>query len=192
MILDHLIKRMPEEKLVLFVRRHALFLFGELLLIVFLALVPIGLGLIVMRVWPDLASHQLARPVGLLLLSLYLVNLWLFALTVIVDYYLDGWVVTNRRVLSVEQHGLFSRTVSELDLSRVQDVTSEEKGIMAFVFGYGTVFVQTAGETGRFDFERVPHPEAVRKIVLELVDKEIRRDYGNPPPTEASPTSPKQ
>lgn len=176
MILDRLIKRMPDETLVMFLRRHPIVLIGDILLVAFMAAVPAGLWLAIGYFWPLVPTHYLYRPLLILLGSFYYVSLWQFALTSFIDYYLDGWLITTRRVLSVEQHGLFSRTVSELDLSRIQDVTSEEKGVLAFVFGYGTVYVQTAGETTRFDFHQVPHPEDVRKRILGLVDAERQRE----------------
>ena len=40
------------------------------------------------------------------------------------------WIITNDRILDIEQHGLFARTVSELRLHRVQDVTAEIKALI--------------------------------------------------------------
>jgi uncharacterized membrane protein YdbT with pleckstrin-like domain len=94
--------------------------------------------------------------------------------------------VTNDRILNIEQQGLFSRTVSELDLINIQDVTSEVKGIIPTIFNYGTVHVQTAGEAARFVFEQVPAPERIRQRILEMVTEDKKREHAmlnaTPPP----------
>jgi uncharacterized membrane protein YdbT with pleckstrin-like domain len=100
---------------------------------------------------------------------------WLFFIATVIDYYLDLWLVTNYRVVNVEQHSLFSRTISELDLAKVQDITSEIKGVIPSIFNFGDVHIQTAGEKERFIFEQVPHAHDIRKKILDLVQENQRR-----------------
>jgi hypothetical protein len=50
-------------------------------------------------------------------------------------------------------------------------VTSEVKGALPTVFRYGDVFVQTAAEKERFDFREVPEPDAVRDMIIKLVEE---------------------
>ena len=90
------------------------------------------------------------------------------------DYYLDVWIVTTKRVLNIEQTGLFARVVSELRLYRVQDVTSTVKGVVETLFDFGDVEIQTAGEKTRFLFEEIPHPNRISKSILELSEIERR------------------
>jgi len=175
MKLDHLIKRKPGEKVVFFLRRHLVIFIAEILLIILLIIVPIGGNWLVNGLWPGLLTGPHSRPVLVLLLSAYYLMIWVFFLSYFIDYYLDGWVVTDDRILSVEQHGLFSRTVSELDLAKIQDVTSEVKGFVAFLFNYGYVYVQTAGEVNRFVFEQVPKPHEVRKQLLSLIEADRKK-----------------
>jgi len=93
-------------------------------------------------------------------------------------YYLNIQIVTNLRIVDIDQTGLFNRRISELHIDKIEDVTSEEKGPFATIFQYGNVYVQTAGTVERFVFERVPNPERIEKIILDL--------YENRP---ASPTT---
>ena len=53
-----------------------------------------------------------------------------FAFIEFTDYYLDTWIVTTERIISIEQKGLFERTASELDLISVQDATAEVHGFL--------------------------------------------------------------
>jgi uncharacterized membrane protein YdbT with pleckstrin-like domain len=168
--LNQLIRPRPGETTVFFLRRHPIIFLGELVYVALLAAVPVGIGLMLVRLWPNLLAGPMTRPAIILLASAYYLVVWLFFIGYFVDYYLDAWVLTTERIINVEQNGLFSRTISELDLSRTQDVTSEVKGILPSVFGFGYVYVQTAGERERFVFEQVPHPHEVRKRILELVE----------------------
>lgn len=100
--------------------------------------------------------------------SLFLLMLWMYASLIFVDYYLDVWIVTDRRVINIEQKGLFSRQVSELYYSKIQDVTTEVKGLFPTFLNYGDLFVQTAAEKERFRFHNIPNPYEVKDLVMRL------------------------
>ena len=95
----------------------------------------------------------------------------LFCLTLWTDIYLDVWTITNYRIINREQNGLFNRVVSKLELSKVQDVTVEQKGMVTTFLNYGDVFIQTAGEKERFVFEQVGSPFQIAKTILRLIDE---------------------
>jgi uncharacterized membrane protein YdbT with pleckstrin-like domain len=96
-------------------------------------------------------------------------------MTQFTDYYLDTWIVTNERIINIEQKGLFSRIVSELHLNQVQDVTSETHGIVATFLSYGDVHIQTAGARERFNFKQIDNPEKIKQIITKLVQDDKRR-----------------
>jgi hypothetical protein len=174
-MIDDVIHRKPGEKVVYFLRRHPIVFVGDILLQTLLVALPIGIWFVLLRVWPAILEGAVLRPTLTLLGGGYYLMIWLFFFMNFTDYYLDAWIVTDDRILNIEQHSLFSRTVSELDLSNVQDVTSEVKGIFAYVFGFGDVYIQTAGEKERFVFEQVRHPEEVRKNMLRLVETDRKK-----------------
>ena len=83
-----------------------------------------------------------------------------------IDYYLDALVITNKRILSANQEGLFKHTVSEFRLERVQDVTIEIPNFVATFFHYGNISIQTAGEIS-FSIKEVPQPHQARDLILK-------------------------
>jgi len=95
----------------------------------------------------------------------------LYAFSSFIDYYLDVWIVTNQRIVNIEQRGLFDRTISEKELSRMQDITSTIEGFWGTVFRYGTVQIQTAGEEQHFIFKNVPYPDEVARAISNLVSE---------------------
>ena len=62
----------------------------------------------------------------------------------------------------------------------IQDVSSSVKGIFATFFNYGTVLIQTASEVNQIDFNQVPNPEKVIKLLRELRELEDNHKGGNP------------
>lgn len=181
MHLGHLIKQKGYEKIVFLLRRHPLILARGLLVFAILAGLPVA-GYYFFE--PAIAiyfENVLLKIIIILGTSIYALSIWLFVFSAFLDYYLDLWIVTNDRIMNIEQHGLFGRTVSELDLSNIQDVTSEIKGIFATIFNYGNVQVQTAGEQVHFTFEQIRNPHVVRQAILDMVEEDRRRQSAPKP-----------
>ncbi|OGL73841.1 hypothetical protein A3C96_02060 [Candidatus Uhrbacteria bacterium RIFCSPHIGHO2_02_FULL_60_10] len=171
----------PDEKVIMSLRRHPIVFLAEAAVIAILGLATVLAYFLIVWYQPDWLTGPISRPLLVLAGSAYLLLVWHFFIARFVDFYLDMWVLTTEKILNVEQHSLFSRTVSELDLAMIQDVTSEVRGILPTILNYGYVHVQTAGEVKRFVFEQVPNPEAVRGKILQLVEEERRRTVAAKP-----------
>lgn len=104
--------------------------------------------------------------------------LWVWSALIFVDYVLDVWIITDRRVVNVEQKGLFVRQVSELRYQKIQDVTTEVEGFFPTLLNYGEVFVQTAGEKARFLFHNIPRPYEVKSVIMDLQKRTRKHDLG--------------
>ncbi len=102
--------------------------------------------------------------------AVYILSINLFFFAYFIDFYLDILFITNDRLVDIEQNNLFARTISEVDLYRVQDVTSEVKGFLAHFFNYGNLTIQTAGTEQKFVMHNVPDPHGLRQKLLDLAD----------------------
>jgi len=98
---------------------------------------------------------------------LYLIS-WIYGFIIWVDYHLDIWIITSSRIVNIEQKGFFSRTISELEYTHIQDVTSDINGVIHTALNYGDVNIQTAGTHGRFTFRNIPKPEKMKTLVMHL------------------------
>lgn len=176
MSIRQLYKPNPDEKLVFVLRPHPLtFVKPALLFLLMLVLPPVAYFLLI---GDKIASIQnpLLQIGAVLLAGVYYLCTWLFFFSQFTDYYLDIDIVTDDRILDIEQRGLFNRVISELNLARIQDVHSEVKGIISTMFNYGTVHIQTAGEEENFVFEKVADPNGVRQKILELANKDRQKE----------------
>ena len=173
MILSHLIRQKPYEKIEYLLRRHPITFVPQILLFFLLMAIPFVVYLLINNLYPtllDQMNSKIAFPLGVLLASIYYLGLYLFFYSQFIEFYLDMWVVTNDRIVDVEQKGLFSRTISELDLYRVQDVTVDMNGIFPSLFKYGHVKVKTASQNLGIVFHNVPNPNEIREALIQLSD----------------------
>lgn len=177
MDLQHLPNARPGEKVQMFLRRHWSTPLEIIAYATLLYAVPAAGA---WYYWEDLSEYlanQYLGPIIILAASAYTLAIWLFTFLEFTDYYLDVWIVTNERIVNIEQRGLFTRVASELHLSSIEDATSEVKGMFRTFLDFGNVFIQTAGEKTRFVFKNVPHPEVVKESIVKLInDYRIRRD----------------
>lgn len=177
MHLKNLIKQKDYEKIVKVVRRDKIILIGSLIFYLALFFAPAVLYFLFGNYIVLILANSVWRALLFLGISIYYLSCWLFLFSAFLDYYLDFWVITNDRLLNIEQQGVFARTISELDLYKIQDTTSEVKGIGPTLFGFGAVHIQTAGETKRFEMKQIPNPHEVRKLIMDMAEED--RKYHN-------------
>jgi hypothetical protein len=98
------------------------------------------------------------------------------------NYRLDTLVVTNRRIIDIDQLGLFARNISELRLENIEDITIDIPGFIASWLNYGDIVLQTAAEQDKFTFRGISHPEAAKNFISERSEEHIRELHteGNP------------
>ncbi len=85
-------------------------------------------------------------------------------------WYYDVYIITNKRIVDIEQRSLFSRSVSEASLGKVQDITYQIEGVFATFLNFGTVKIQTAGASGIINLEGIANPEAVASKISQAVE----------------------
>lgn len=106
-------------------------------------------------------------------LAFYLLFMYFFVLTILafitwVDYWLDMWIITNERIIDIEQKGLFRHEISEFGLDKIQDVTVESPGLLATFLRYGKISVHTAGDQS-FEAVDLPNVHGVKDLILKCV-----------------------
>lgn len=151
------------EKVVLLLRRHPFVILTRLSFFLILAFAPaVAAGF-----FPSNAGLG-AVNIFFFISSLWYLILWLWAFYALTMYTLDVWIVTNQRIIDSTQHGFFNRTVSELHLNRIQDISVQTQGIIQTFLKFGNLQIQTAGTEERFKFFQIPNPEKVKDEIMKL------------------------
>lgn len=116
-------------------------------------------------------SKNLIGGVMVIFGPIFLLSIMGFFYIMWLDYYLDIFILTNKRILRFEQLVLFGQKISETSYQHVQDVSSRIGGFFQTLLNIGTVYVETAGEKENFSFGVVKNPNSVAADILELQKK---------------------
>jgi len=162
------------EKIILLLRRHWFVFFKFVVTYFLIALIPVALYLVKKFLNLNIFSDPIGRALSILLTSAFYLFWWLLAFRQFIDYWLDVWLVTDQRIVSVNQKGLFFRTISELKFFQIQDITADVRGLLPTFLHFGNVYIQTAAEKERFAFEQIPHPYEVTRQIMGLVEQSKR------------------
>lgn len=89
-------------------------------------------------------------------------------------YYLDLWIITDRRIILVDQISFFNRNVSIFRLERLQDIEFKIKGIIPTFLNFGTLNAQTAGaHESNFKSNGLPDPRALQATIQKAMDNRL-------------------
>jgi hypothetical protein len=161
----------PEEQVYLVVREHWVRLGLKLVVWGIFASLPT----LLYRAGPDRFPNLFEGVAGQILglaSQVYSLAAILALLIIWVLYYLNVHIVSDERIVDIDQVGLLRHVISELNIETIEDVTSETTGILGNIFDFGTVFIQTAGTTERFQFESVPRPTKIAGLILDLYERQ--------------------
>jgi hypothetical protein len=159
-----------DEKVILYIRRHWIFLFLQTKVIFLIFITPVAL------VWaaqyfswvPDINLFGVSiYSLTDILIYLWGLFCWMLLAEKFTDYALDFWVVTNKRIIESELIKLFDVRLSTLELQDIEDITVHSEGFWANLIGFGRLDVQTAGTRNEFYAENIMDPAHVQKTIFE-------------------------
>lgn len=134
-------------------------------------LIPLAIGSIPPLIWQTNLKLFLLPIAGLL------VGIALFFYQFILWYY-TVYIVTNQRLRQVTQKGFFGKSVVELRLAKIQNISYNIPGLSGELFHYGTIVVQTY--VGDLIIHKVEHPsETYNKLqdaISLVIDAESNDD----------------
>ncbi|MEI6144248.1 MAG: PH domain-containing protein [Candidatus Berkelbacteria bacterium] len=163
------------ERVFLLIRRHWI-VFATIIFFVVVLLIPVLVLIIYWVSNPDVFSGPIGN-FAIIIGGSYTLTALGLLLYGFVNYYLDVYIVTNKRIVDIKQKGFFSREIAELHLHQIQDVEAEVEGFLQTLIHFGSIHIQTAGERENFIFEDVPHPYTLAKQIIELHEASIEAEY---------------
>jgi hypothetical protein len=167
----------PDERVLTTVRKHWFVISIDILVIILFGLLPVVLLL---------ATSQLPNIFGLTALIfshppvlVFFMAFWLFlstiaATTAWTHHFLDLWVITDRRVIVIEQIHFFNRRVSNFRLERLQDIKVSVNGFIPTMLNFGTLRAQTASATeSNFESSGLPAPRELQSLMQNAMDDQL-------------------
>lgn len=160
------------ETILLEVRKHWLGIVVHGVVLCLLAIIPFLIVLVVLPYFfPDILAATY-----LFYGALWMWFVWVMFFVMWTNYYLDVVVITNKRLIDMEQFVLFSRDEVVIPLASVEDIKIEVKGIFATMLHYGNLQIQTAGAARETIMKHIMRPERALACLQEAVSKMNKSD----------------
>lgn len=177
----NLIEFDKDESLICEIRKHPIGLFfiyltGLGISLVFVAILGVALSDAINNIAGSSASSMksLITVGGIIFIFLILV-----AMTISAILYTNNVIyVTSEKLAQVLYITLFNRKISQLSIGDVQDVTVTQKGILAHMFNFGTLVIETAGEQQNYTFTYIPDPYKHSKLIVGSHERNLV-EFGN-------------
>lgn len=159
-----------DEEILLLLRRHAITNLGWILVTIFLLALPFFLNFLFDQLQIDFLN-QIAPGQRFLLTSYYYLFVFGYAFEQFLLWYYSVNVVTPVRLVDVDFLGFLAKKVSEVNLENIQDLSVDVNGVLQVTFNYGTLAVQTEGPESQVEFEDIPDPNSVQKLISNLIQE---------------------
>jgi hypothetical protein len=167
-----------DEEVLRIVRKHWFIITTELIGVAMFALVPIIMVLVGAELpkllgGVDLHTERYTAQITFGIAAWLLLSTF-SAFVVWTHYYLDLWIITDRRIIAVEQVHFFNRSVAIFRLERLQDIEFSVKGLIQTFFNFGTLSAQTAGHNeANFKSAGMPNPDELQAIIQKAMDTRL-------------------
>ncbi len=162
----------PDEKVVLFLRKHPITNLKWVVPSFFMIILP-----------PFVSAMSILEFLPGDYLFLAYVSWYMITVAYIFEHFLNWFfsvnIVTDERLFDVDFYHLIYRKITDANIDQIQDVTVQIGGGFRTMFNFGDVIIQTAAEIPEIEFEAVPMPDRVAKILRELrVEEEVEKIEG--------------
>jgi len=87
------------------------------------------------------------------------------------EYSASVLIITNIRIIYLDQNGLFKRKIVETNLEKIQDVSSDTSGVMRATFNFGDLIVRTAGsgKGSEIIIKNISSPYQVQQAITKRI-----------------------
>lgn len=159
-----------DETILLLLRRHFVTNIPWIASALILSILPIVLFPFILAFFPfPLPSMNIL----ILILAFYYLLIFGITLLNFTLWYFQVGLVTSLRIIDVDINGILYRQVSEARNDDIQDVSYEQVGFLRSLFNYGIVLVQTSASIQNIEFDRVPKPSVVSRIIADLIGENV-------------------
>ena len=168
MNVSKLVHLKDDEKILRIVRNYWL---------VYLPQIILGFVLIAAALFLMLPLLHYGWPGVILLFAAVAMGLYYFFRTAIIWYW-NVFIITNLRIVDVNQYSLFKRSVAEVTYEKIQDVTYSVDGFLQAVFNFGVVHLETAAKGTALELPDVHDPKDVNHLITETMGWYKTRQLG--------------
>ncbi len=89
----------------------------------------------------------------------------------ILNWYFNVGIITDKKIIDIDFHGIIYKEISMARLNKVEDITMKSSGYLGSLLNYGTIFIQTAGNEANIEFDDIPYPNEICQYINQLLSK---------------------
>ncbi len=88
----------------------------------------------------------------------------------------SDYIITSQRVIKIDQVSLFNRMISEAEIHRIQEISTEIKGPVRTLLNFGVVRIKTASDDSKLDLDDVTNPYDVQQAIVQIQKQTLQHD----------------
>lgn len=127
-------------------------------------LIPFVIACIPSLIWPDNLDNLWIAFGGLVLGLILLLYHW-------IGWYFSVFIVTSQRLRQITQKGFFNRSIIDIGIPKIQNISYNVPGFTAALLGFGNLVVQTY--VGNLYLDKIQHPAKTFNDLLKVL-----KEYG--------------
>jgi len=155
-----LISLRSKEEIVVVIHHHPVTYIKQILVTVFLILLAFFLMFFLFSL----------GPIGVALFLALILTAVFYGLREFYIWFMNVFIITNKRIIDIDQKGFFNRTVSEADYEKIMDLSYSVKGFFQTVLKLGTIKIQAAGI--KLAVKNVKNVVKINQVIADLVKEE--------------------
>lgn len=156
----------PNEKIILFLRRHIITNMRWVSFSLILLALPLSLPLMA-----DLFSNYfllIPAPFIIILLGFYYLIIIGYMYLQFITWFYNVGIITDKQLIDVDFTDIMYRDIAKTRVESIIDVEFSQGGFLDSLFDFGNLNIQTEGIKPNFEFDNIPHPEQATDIILLL------------------------
>lgn len=161
-----MITLLKNEEIIKIERRHSFNFLSETIGLLFIAILPFIL-IIFINLLPENLINLFKNYFNYyIFFSFCLVFIcWLIFMISWTNYYLDILIITNKRIIDIEQVSLFHRDEAEVRYENIEDIKIETIGFIQSILKFGNLHIQTAAESREIVIKNISNPQKIKEII---------------------------
>src|SRR3989344_7291287 len=152
------------EEVILVVRKHPLTQLSWILNSIFLIVISLFLTFFI---FPVFFAEKYVFIFFLFAIFFTFSYIWINFLL----WYFTVGIVTNERIIDLDFFNVLYKEFTATTISQVSEITTNIAGFFGSIFHYGDVFIKTQGFQQNIEFELVPRPSEVVRIINQLMGR---------------------
>jgi len=86
-------------------------------------------------------------------------------------WYGSQFIITTEKIMNISQLGFFDRTVSQILLDKINDVSYRKRGFWQTMFNYGALAIQVSASPEKLQIKNLRHPAAVQQALYDAQEE---------------------